>query len=188
MMKNNKKIFIDHLNNELQAARTDRFLFIIGNHIATLKKFSDISREANISRESLYRMVSAQGNPRLNNVIDILACLGLRLQIKDSTHKKKMFKSPIISLFEVIPLLKPYWDYEKNENVNSELVLLKSRKILDWKCLYCSNTWKESPYSIMARFKKSFLRSTSIKENSLEMLIKNICSSCCAVEESLHKV
>jgi probable addiction module antidote protein len=40
---------------------------------------SDVAREAGVSRESLYRALSADGNPELATVMRVVQALGLKL-------------------------------------------------------------------------------------------------------------
>ena len=42
---------------------------------------SALAREANVSRESLYRTLSAGGNPKLETLCALLKALGLRLSV-----------------------------------------------------------------------------------------------------------
>lgn len=50
----------------------------LGN-IARVKGMSLIAREAGVGRESLYRALSADGNPELGTVLKVVKALGLRL-------------------------------------------------------------------------------------------------------------
>lgn len=47
--------------------------------IARVKGMSQIAREAGLSRESLYRSLSAEGNPEFSTVLKVIKALGLRL-------------------------------------------------------------------------------------------------------------
>jgi probable addiction module antidote protein len=46
---------------------------------ARARGMSRIARETGLSRESLYRALSAQGNPELGTVLRVMKALGLRL-------------------------------------------------------------------------------------------------------------
>lgn len=50
--------------------------------IARTQNFSRIAREAGISREGLYKALSADGNPSLATVIAVAHTLGLRLRLE----------------------------------------------------------------------------------------------------------
>jgi len=45
-----------------------------------------VAAEAGISRESLYRSLSAKGNPTLKTLVAVLKTLGLRLSVKAENH------------------------------------------------------------------------------------------------------
>lgn len=45
---------------------------------------STIAKKAHISRQSVYRMLSQQGNPRWNNITSLIDAMGLQVQI---SHK-----------------------------------------------------------------------------------------------------
>lgn len=47
--------------------------------IARAKGMSQLARETGLSRESLYRSLSAEGNPELATVVKVMKSLGLRL-------------------------------------------------------------------------------------------------------------
>lgn len=54
---------------------------------ARAKGMSGIAKEAGLSRESLYRALSSDGNPRLDTLIRVLTALGLRLNVEAITTK-----------------------------------------------------------------------------------------------------
>jgi probable addiction module antidote protein len=47
--------------------------------VARARGMSQIASESNLSRESLYRALSSEGNPELATVINVMKALGLRL-------------------------------------------------------------------------------------------------------------
>ena len=49
--------------------------------IARAKGMSTIARETGLSRESLYRSLSPNGNPELGTVLKVADCLGLRFHV-----------------------------------------------------------------------------------------------------------
>lgn len=50
--------------------------------IARSRNFSQIARQAGMSREGLYKALSAEGNPSLATVINVSHALGLRLRFE----------------------------------------------------------------------------------------------------------
>ncbi|MGN8157951.1 addiction module antidote protein [Salinisphaera sp. RV14] len=51
--------------------------------IARSRGMSDLARQTGLSRESLYRALSDQGNPNLATLMKIFNALGLRLSVKE---------------------------------------------------------------------------------------------------------
>jgi probable addiction module antidote protein len=49
--------------------------------IARARGMAGVAREAGLSRESLYKTLSADGNPELATLLKVVAALGLRLTI-----------------------------------------------------------------------------------------------------------
>jgi probable addiction module antidote protein len=47
--------------------------------VARARGMSEVAREAGVSRESLYRALSADGNPEFATVLRVVRALGLRL-------------------------------------------------------------------------------------------------------------
>jgi probable addiction module antidote protein len=50
--------------------------------VARARGMSQIARRAGISRESLYRALSKQGNPEFNTIIQVMSALGLTFSVK----------------------------------------------------------------------------------------------------------
>jgi probable addiction module antidote protein len=55
--------------------------------IARARGMSDVAREAGVSRESLYRALSADGNPEFATVLRVVRALGLRLSATPSSDE-----------------------------------------------------------------------------------------------------
>lgn len=49
--------------------------------VARARGMSDVAREAGVSRESLYRALSAGGNPEFATVLRVVRALGLKLSV-----------------------------------------------------------------------------------------------------------
>ncbi|MFO0137391.1 MAG: addiction module antidote protein, partial [Cyanobacteriota bacterium] len=50
--------------------------------IARAKGMTQVARDAGLSRESLYRALSADGNPSLATVLKVIKALGLQLHVQ----------------------------------------------------------------------------------------------------------
>jgi probable addiction module antidote protein len=53
--------------------------------VARARGMSQIARDTGLSRESLYRALSAEGNPELSTLLRVIGALGLRLSIKPAS-------------------------------------------------------------------------------------------------------
>ena len=53
--------------------------------IARAKGMSQIARDAGLGRESLYKALSAEGNPEFATIMKVIAALGLHLHASPST-------------------------------------------------------------------------------------------------------
>lgn len=47
--------------------------------IARARDMSQVARDAGLSRESLYRALSGEGNPEFSNIMKVIKALGLKL-------------------------------------------------------------------------------------------------------------
>lgn len=57
-------------------------MFLIAlRDVADARKFSKVAESAGVERESVYRMLSADGNPTYNSLVGILQAVGLRLSV-----------------------------------------------------------------------------------------------------------
>lgn len=56
--------------------------------IARAKGMSQIAREAGVDRESLYKSLSATGNPELATVLKVISVLGLQLHVSATNNAK----------------------------------------------------------------------------------------------------
>ena len=56
--------------------------------VARARGMSDIARTAGMSRESLYRALSADGSPKFETVLRVMHALGLRFSVNPVRRKK----------------------------------------------------------------------------------------------------
>lgn len=55
--------------------------------VARARGMSEVAREAGVSRESLYRALSPDGNPEFGTVLRVARALGLRLTVTPEPNK-----------------------------------------------------------------------------------------------------
>jgi probable addiction module antidote protein len=70
-----------YLEAALEENDTELLFAVIGD-IARSEGMTQLARELNLSRESLYRSFSKTGNPSFSTVIKLLDLLGYRIEIK----------------------------------------------------------------------------------------------------------
>jgi probable addiction module antidote protein len=56
--------------------------------VARARGMSEIARESGLSRESLYRALSPDGNPEFNTILRVVRSLGLRLSTTPIEERK----------------------------------------------------------------------------------------------------
>jgi len=76
-----KEDVITHLEVALEENDPDFLLRTIG-HIARSKGMTQIARELNLDRKSLYRALAPDGNPSFKTVFKLLDLLGFQLSVK----------------------------------------------------------------------------------------------------------
>ncbi|MBF0466368.1 MAG: putative addiction module antidote protein [Nitrospirae bacterium] len=70
-----------YINATLDENSREAFLLALRN-IADARGFVNVSRKANLSRESMYRMLSEKGNPKLSSLSSLLDSLGLKFAVE----------------------------------------------------------------------------------------------------------
>lgn len=81
-------------------------LLLALRYVAEAKGFSSVAHAAGLNRESLYRMLSDQGNPRLSSMVALLGAFGVQLQVKPvqrDTSSTKHIIRPTLAEAEVEP-------------------------------------------------------------------------------------
>lgn len=88
-----------------EEGREQAFLLTL-RQVAETYGMAKLAEEAKLSRESLYRTLSAQGNPRLSTVIVLLDVLGLRLKIAPKAAREEQPSPPPLQHFsELLPFV-----------------------------------------------------------------------------------
>jgi probable addiction module antidote protein len=75
---------IGYLEAALEENDTELLFEVIGD-IARSGGMTQLAREMNLSRESLYRSFSKAGNPSFTTVVKLLDLLGYKIEIKQKT-------------------------------------------------------------------------------------------------------
>lgn len=75
------------LNVALSEGDETDFLLAVGD-IARAYSMGKIAQETGLSRESLYRALSAEGNPRFTTVLSVLDSLGYQFEINPKPRRR----------------------------------------------------------------------------------------------------
>ena len=70
----------EYLNAALEEDSNEAFLLALRN-VAEAQGMKKLAEDAQLNRESMYRMLSEQGNPQLASLTAILRELGLKLSV-----------------------------------------------------------------------------------------------------------
>ncbi len=70
---------VAYLNAALDDGDLPLIVAALGD-IARARRMTAVARETGLARESLYRSLSAEGNPEFGTVLKVMRALGLRLQ------------------------------------------------------------------------------------------------------------
>lgn len=73
---------VEYLKAALEDQDEPRVLLIALRHLAQAQGVAKIAKAAGIERESLYRALSANGNPRLSTLVAVIRAIGLRLTVE----------------------------------------------------------------------------------------------------------
>lgn len=71
---------VEYLNVALETNDPKYFTKALGN-VARVKGMSSISEDTGLGRQSLYRALSGEGNPRMDTLFKVLESLDIRLAV-----------------------------------------------------------------------------------------------------------
>jgi probable addiction module antidote protein len=72
----------EYLKAALEDDDEPRVLLIALRHIAQARGIAKVAKAAGIERESLYRSLSARGNPRMSTLVSVTKAMGLKLTVE----------------------------------------------------------------------------------------------------------
>lgn len=82
-LRNDPEFAAEYLKAGLDDTDEPRVLLVALRHLAEAKGgVAKIAKAAGIERESLYRALSASGNPRLSTLTAVIKALGLKLTVE----------------------------------------------------------------------------------------------------------
>ena len=81
-IRKNPRFAAEYLKAALEDADEPQVLLIALRHVAQARGVASVARAAGIERESLYRALSARGNPRLSTLFAVAKAVGLKLTVE----------------------------------------------------------------------------------------------------------
>lgn len=164
------------------ACKQEDFLFTLQN-IAIAQGVANVAEKAGFCRESLYKILSPLGNPRLDILLKIIDALGLEFQVRVA-HKTKFLQiSPITqpnSIAHIFPSLIEQWHPIKNGKLTPQNTLATSNRKIWWLCSKDpSHVWEAAVCSRVKNIKSDFLKSPTYTEKSFTTITQK-CPYCVA--------
>ncbi|MGC2552925.1 MAG: addiction module antidote protein [Candidatus Sulfotelmatobacter sp.] len=84
-LRENPEFAAEYLKAALEDAEEPRVLLIALRRIAEARGgIAKVAKAAGIERESLYRALSAKGNPRLSTLVAVTKAVGLKLTVENA--------------------------------------------------------------------------------------------------------
>ena len=81
-LRKDPEFAVEYLKAALEDEGEPRVLLIALRHVAQARGIAKVAKAAGIERESLYRALSARGNPRLSTLVAVTKAVGLRLTLE----------------------------------------------------------------------------------------------------------
>jgi probable addiction module antidote protein len=81
-LRKDPKFAAEYLRASLEDEDEPRVLLIALRHLAQAQGIAKVAKAAGIERESLYRALSARGNPRLSTLAAVTKAIGLKITIE----------------------------------------------------------------------------------------------------------
>jgi probable addiction module antidote protein len=81
-LRNDPDFAAEYLKAALEDDSEPRVLLLALRHLAQAQGIAKIAKAAGVQRESLYRALSADGNPRLSTLVAVTKAIGLKLTVE----------------------------------------------------------------------------------------------------------
>jgi probable addiction module antidote protein len=81
-LKKNPELAVAYLNETLKNGDKKVFLLALRDVIEAQGSITEFAEEAGVSRQSIYRMLSENGNPTYDNLAAIFEAMGFQIQLK----------------------------------------------------------------------------------------------------------
>ena len=74
----------EYLKAALEDTEEPRVILIALRHLAQARGVAKVAKAAGIERESLYRALSANGNPRFSTISAVMKAIGVKLTVESA--------------------------------------------------------------------------------------------------------
>jgi probable addiction module antidote protein len=81
-LRNDPDFAAEYLKAALEDDDEPRVLLLALRHLAQAQGIARIAKAAGVQRESLYRALSTDGNPRLSTLVAVTKAIGLKLTVE----------------------------------------------------------------------------------------------------------
>ena len=81
-LRNNPEFAAEYLKAALEDEDEPRILLLALRHLVQAQGIAKVAKAAGVERESLYRALSAHGNPRLSTLVAVTKAIGLKLTVE----------------------------------------------------------------------------------------------------------
>jgi probable addiction module antidote protein len=81
-LRNDSDFAVEYLKAAIEDEEEPRVLLLALRQIAQARGVAKIAKAAGIERESLYRALSARGNPRLSTLVAVTKAIGVKLTVE----------------------------------------------------------------------------------------------------------
>jgi probable addiction module antidote protein len=81
-LRKDPKFAAEYLKAALEDEDEPRVLLVALRHLAQAQGIAKVAKAAGIERESLYRALSARGNPRLSTLVAVTRAIGLKITVE----------------------------------------------------------------------------------------------------------
>lgn len=147
-------VAVKELDFTLKYLRLEDFLFDLHN-VAIAQGWTTVAKKACLSRESLYKTLAPNENPRFETIVKVLHAMGMQLQVVCSKnipetiarayrHNSLGSVKPELAIEwlqskngKIFPWKKIWWKFSKD--VTHEWQTSVSRRIKGDQCPYCSS-------------------------------------------------
>jgi probable addiction module antidote protein len=87
-LRENREFAAEYLNAALEETDEPHVLLVALRRIAEARGgVAKVAKAAGIKRESLYRALSARGNPRLSTLVAVTKAIGLKLVVETAANR-----------------------------------------------------------------------------------------------------